>query len=235
MGSAAVTTSGSTDFALTTDEIVEKAFNLLGVGSIGETLTARHYEDGRLSLNLMVKSWATSEHLWLRTERSVTLVAAQTSYTLTPKPMRVIEVRRKVTASSIETPLTEWARAQYIEMPNKTTASIPTAFYYDPQLAGGSLYIWPTASTSTAADMTLVLTYWRTIEDFDTAANNPDLPQEWLEAIVWNLAAALIAEYPVNDPSVAGRIDRRAALLLAQLQSFDTEPASLYLQPDWQG
>lgn len=230
-----MTTSGSTDFAMTANDIIAKAFNLLGIGSIGETLTARHYEDGRLSLNLMMKSWATSEHLWLRTQAVVPLVASQASYTMSPRPMRVIEVRRQIIASSIETPLTEWARQQYIEQPNKTVASIPNAFYFDPQMAAGTLYLWPTPSASTASLQRIVLTYWRTIQDFDTSIDTPDLPQEWLEAIIWNLADALRTEYPSNDPSIVSKIERRAALLFAQLQSFDSEPASLYLQPDWQG
>ena len=85
-----MSTSGDTSFTMTTDEIVEKAFFLLGVGSIGEALSARQYEDGRLSLNMMIKAWGTSEHLWLRTERSLTLVASQAAYTLTPKPIRVL-------------------------------------------------------------------------------------------------------------------------------------------------
>lgn len=230
-----MTVSGSIDFTMTTDEIVEKAFYLLGVGSIGEALKARQYEDGRLSLNLMIKAWGTSEHLWLRTERSLTLVASQAAYTLTPKPMRVLEARRRVTASGIDTPLNEWARSTYIEQPNKSVASIPTSFYYDPQRDGGTLYLWPTPSTSTASAMTVRLTYLRKMDDFDNSNDNADLPQEWLEAIVWNLADRLRVEYPVNDPAQASKIEQNAALFKAELQSFDTEPASLFLQPDWQG
>ena len=227
-----MTTSGSMDFSLTTNTIIEKAFHILGVAADGETLTARQYEDGRLSLNLMVKSWGTKEHLWLRTTRSVTLVAAQAAYALTPKPMRVIEARRKITASSIEVPLTEWARQTYYEQPNKTIESIPVAFYYDPQLTTGTLYLWPTPSTSTATDMTVELTYLRRIDDFDASNNDPDLPQEWLEAIVWNLANRLEAEYPVNDQRLAMKVEARAEMLLAEIEAFDTEPASLFLQPE---
>lgn len=230
-----MTVSGSVDFNLTTSQIVEKAFHVLGVGSEGEDLSARQYEDGRLSLNLMLKTWGTKEHLWLRTERSVTLVAGQATYTLTPKPMRVDDVRRQVTASGIETPLNEWARSTYLEQPNKTVQSIPTSYYYDPQSTTGILYVWPTPSTSTAAAMTLQLTYLRRISDMDSSNNDADLPQEWLEAIVWNLASSLMTEYPVNDNAVAKKIEYKAADLMANLESFDTEPASLYLQPETQG
>lgn len=230
-----MSTSGSTDFNLTTNPLIEKAFHILGVGSEGEDLSARQYEDGRLSLNLMFKTWGTKEHLWLRTERSVTLVAGQAAYTMTPKPMRVDDVRRQVTASGIETPLTPWARKTYMEQPNKSVQSIPTSYYYDPQQASGVLYVWPTPSTATASDMTLQLTYLRRIDDMDASNDDADLPQEWLETIVWNLASSLMTEYPVNDGAVANKIERTAAILMAGLEAFDTEPASLYLQPEYQG
>ena len=229
-----MSTSGSIDFGLTTNTIIEKAFHLLGVAAEGEALTARQYEDGRLSLNLMVKSWGTKKHLWLQTTRSVTLVAGQAAYALSPKPMRVIEARRKTTASSIEVPLSEWARSTYYEQPNKTIASIPVAFYYEPQLSTGTLYLWPTPSSTTASTTTVELTYMRRIDDFDASNNEPDLPQEWLEALVWNLANRLEPEYPCNDNRLAKKIETRAELLLAEIEAFDTEPASLFLQPEQQ-
>ncbi len=230
-----MTTSGSIDFNLTTNPLIEKMFGILGVGSEGEDLSARQYEDGRLTLNLMFKTWGTKSHLWLRTERSVTLIAGQASYVLTPKPMRVEDVRRKVTASAIETPLNEWARKTYLEQPNKAVQSIPTAYYYDPQSTAGTLYVWPAPSTATSTDMTLQLTYWRRMDDMDASNNDADLPQEWLETIVWNGAARLLTEYPVNDPRLADKIERNAAILMANLEAFDSEPASLYLQPETMG
>ena len=227
-----MTTSGSVDFGLTTNEIIEKAFHILGVAAEGEALSARAYEDGRLSLNLMVKSWGSKKHLWLQTTRSVTLVDGQAAYTLTPKPMRVIEARRRVTSSQIDTPMMEWARQTYYDQPNKTITSIPTAFYYEPQRDTGTLYLWPAPSSSTANTMTVELTYMRRMDDFDASNNEPDLPQEWLEALVWNLANRLEPEYPVNDPRLAQKIEARAEMLLAEIESFDTEPASLFLQPE---
>lgn len=232
-----MTTSGSVDYSLVTNTIIEKAFHRLGVASEGEALTARMYEDGRSSLNLMVKAWSAREHLWLRTEASVTLVASQAEYALatlfSQKPMRVTSVRRRITSGSLDTPLFELSRQEYFDLPNKATAAVPTSFYYDPQRATGTLYIWPTASTSVAAAQTLRVTYLRRIEDFDASNNDPDLPQEWLEALIWNLADNLEVEYPLNDPRRAAKIERMAAQTLAAIESFDTEPASLHLQPDW--
>lgn len=225
-------TSGSTDYSLTALGIMEEAFDLCSVGSEGESINADMYARALRSLNLIVKTWGTHEHLWLRTERSVPLITSTASYALTPKPMRVLEVRRRVTASSIDTPLTELSQSQYREQADKATDSIPTAFYYDPQLSTGTLYVWPRPSTATASDMTLQLTYLRRIEDFDATANDPDLPQEWLQALTYALAAELALKYCATNPGLIAKIEQRAAALFAQLDSFDTEPTSLFMQPD---
>lgn len=231
-----MSTSGSTDFSLVTNTIIEEAFDLCAVGSEGEGISADMYARAKRSLNLIVKTWGASDHLWLRTSGTVTLVASQANYALatlfTQKPGRVLEVRRKVTADSIETPLMEWSREEYISQPNKTTDSIPTAFYYDPQSTTGTLYVWPRPSTATASDMTLVLTYLRRIEDFDNTTDDPDLPQEWLQALCYALASELALKYGVR-PDIRMEIAQRAVELKALLDSWDTEPASLFLSPDY--
>lgn len=227
--------SGSTDFALTANEIITEAFDICGIGSEGEAISSDQYSRARRSLNLIVKTFGASDHLWIRTDASVTLVASQANYALATllsvKPARVLEVRRRVTSGSLDTPLTEWSREEYLSQPNKTTDSIPVAFYYDPQRDTGTLYVWPRPSTTTATDMTLQLTYLRRINDFDTSSDSPDLPQEWLQALCYALASELALKYGVEQ-GIRQEIAARAAFLKDQLESWDTEPASIYLQPE---
>lgn len=230
-----MSTSGSTNFNMVANEIVTKMFALLGKYSEGRALSARQYADGMLTLNLLVKTWGAQERLWTRTERSVTLLASTASYALTPKPGRVLSVRRKVTLGGNETPLREMSRQEYFDTPNKTTEAVPTGFYYDPQTTAGTLYVWPTPSTAVAAAQTLNLTYLRRMDDFDASNNDADLPQEWLQALIWNGANDLEPEYPVNDARLALKIEQRAAKLYKDLSGWDNEPASIYLQPDYQG
>jgi len=234
-----MTTSGSVDFSLTTNPLVDEAFSIAGIGSEGEAISADQYFRAKRSLNMIVKHWSAGDHLWLRTEGSITLVASQAEYALatlfTPvKPGRVLSVRRRVTSGSLDTPLLEMSRQQYFDQSNKTVASIPTQYYYDPQRATGTLYIWPTASTATAAAQTLRVTYLRKIEDFDESNNDPDLPQEWLLALTYALASELALKYG-TPPAIRQEIAARAQLYKAQIDAWDTEPASLFIQPEWYG
>jgi hypothetical protein len=98
--------SGSTSFSLNAGQIIDKAFHRLGKASEGEAVSARMYEDGLSSLNLILKSkLGTSDRLSLRTEGSLDLVANQEGYTLTnPFPARILSIRRR-SSDDIDVPL----------------------------------------------------------------------------------------------------------------------------------
>jgi hypothetical protein len=232
-----MTVNTSTSFAMTANQIVTRAFKVLGIGTEGEALTATMYADGLENLNLLIKTLGAQDHLWIRTEGSITPVASQAGYTLGtsgPKPMRIMSVRRAL--DGIETPLNEMARQTYFDQPNKSVSpSIPTQYYYDPQQATGVLYLWPAPSASFVAEQTLNVSYWRRMGDIVSSSDEVDMPQEWLQTVIWNLANELETQYPVNDGRLAVKIERKAALLMQALKGFDNEPASLYMQPDYQG
>lgn len=225
--------AANSDFNLTASQIVETAFNTLGIGQEGEALTARMSQDGMRALNLLIKTYGAQDHLWTETEGTVAMVASQAAYVITPKPMRVLSVRRRL--NGIDTPMQEFSRQEYFDQPNKTQSpSVPTSFYYDPQQATGTLYLWPAPSSATVSQYTINMTFLRRMANMDNNTNDLDMPQEWLEAIVWNLAVRLMAQYPVNDPNQASLIIGMAKQLYGDLKSWDIEPASLFMQPDYE-
>ena len=60
-----------------------------------------------------------------------------------------------------------------------------------------------------------------------TATTALDFPNEWLNALVWNLADQIAIEYglPIN---VRQEIMVKAKLYLEQLQNWNVEPTSVY-------
>lgn len=231
-----MTTSGSSDFNMTSAQIVEKAFHILGKASEGEALTARMMTDGTSSLNLLIKTLGAQQHLWTTEEGELTLVAGQAAYVISPKPMRVLSARRH--QNGIDTPMNEMARSTYFDQPNKTESpSTPVSFYYEPQRTIGTLYLWPAPASTIIPSVTIRYTYLRRMDDMDASNNDLDMPQEWLQAICWALASDLETEYPVNNPRLAMKIDTKAAQLVAGMKGWDNEPASLFFQPDtqWDG
>lgn len=220
-------TSASTDFNRTAADIVNKAMRLCGVKGQGSALSAAEMEDGLEALNLMLKTWSTNRRLSLLAEGTITPLLATASYALSAKALRVLSVRRRVSGNDV--PLIELSREEYYDLPTKAATGTPNSFYYDPQRTTGTVYLWPTPDAGFVANGSLRYTYRRVIEDIDAQGNDLDLPQEWFEAIAYNLADRLGDEYPHEGQD---RIAKRAAELLAQLEGFDQEPASLFMSAE---
>lgn len=230
--------SSITTISLSLNELIREAFDVIGVGSEGESISADMYRRGKASAQLMTLSWNAMDDLWRRELRTITPVAGQDAYTLTPKPMRVLSARRKLLNGGYETPMTEWSRQEYLDMPNKTTSpSTPVNFYYDPQRDTGTLYLWPTPSTAVAPTISVIVDELRPMFIMDSTADTIDMPAEWQETFVMNLARRLKLKYPVNDPGLDAKVDEMADGLFARLKAWDNEPASIFLQPDdrWGG
>jgi hypothetical protein len=224
-----MSTSGSTDFSLNSRQIIDEALRLLGVLQEGDSPTVARATEAINALNMMLKTWGASERLWLMTEGVVTLVANQAAYSLGTGVRRVLSVRRRI--SGLDTPMMELSRQEYFDTPTKASAGTPNSWYFDPQRASRTLYIWQTADTPTAAVMTLPYTYTRIIEDVDTLDNDPDVPAEWLEVLVYNLATRLGPRYGNINTTEYAAINERAKELMALLPTLDQEDASIYVYP----
>lgn len=225
-------TSGSSNFSLTRNDIIQEALELLGILATEETPAAADVVTADRSLNMMIKGWmAKGINLWRQTEGSLTATAGQASFTMgtggdyaTARPLRISSARLSV--GGIETPLMEMSRQEYFDLPLKTSAGRPSGYYYDPQLSLGKIYLWPVVASGVTA--TLKFTYQRTIEDFDAAANTPDFPQEWFECLAYNLAARLAPKF---GTSVSPEVAAIAIAGLDDLMGWDREPASVFFQP----
>lgn len=222
-------TSGSTNLALTSRQIITHALSLIQVLSAGETPSAADAATSLQSLELMLKSWSARPHLWLETEGSLVLTAGTQSYALPDDAYTVSSVRRRT--SSIDTPLCEVSRAEYFDLPTKSAQGMPVNWYVDDQRATTTLYLWPTASTSVAANTTLQYTYARVIEDVDDLNNEADLPQEWLETIAYGLAKRLGPIFGMVATPEYRVVADEAERLLAEMSASDQEKTSIFFQP----
>ncbi len=227
-------TSGSVDFSMTARDIVTKALQKAFVIGEGEAPTAGEAASALLSLNMMLKTWSARSHLYITTTMSVTLIAATASYSLAATSLttarRVRSVRRRT--SGIDTPLATMSRQEYEDTPNKAGTGIAVGYFFDPQRATRLLYIWPVPDASIAASTTLQVTYDRVLQDVDSLNDDLDLPQEWYECIVYNLAARIGPEFGVaaTNPDFA-LVLQSAASLLMNLNADDQEDASIYFAP----
>lgn len=218
-----MTTSGSTNFNLTSRQVVKRAIGLI----LSQRVSPKEadMDDGLEALNLLLKSWSAKSHLWLMAEGSVTLLTSTASYALGSSVRRVSQVRRRTSSQDVE--LEPLSRSEYFAIVNKTATGYPVNWWFDPLMSARTLYVWPVPTSGVASTTTLPYTYYRAIEDSDALDNDPDIPPEWLEALVWNLAVALMPTFKATDPVVIAR----AKDLVDGLDSSDSEMASVFFQP----
>ena len=223
-------TSGSTDWSLTSRQVITEAFEAIGVIDIGGVPAAEDAAKALSIFNQQIKTWGIEGRLWIKTEGSVTLVAATASYSV-PLARRILSVRRRT--SAVDTPLIELSRQEYFDYPSKAAPGMPFQFYFDPQRATHTLYVINVPDAAVAASTTLPYTYLRVIEDADTLDNDPDFPQEWMETLIYGLAARLIVPYRVQitNPALSQEVKERAAALYAMLSADDDESTSVFFQP----
>src|SRR3546814_19644916 len=77
-----MTVSTSTSVQIDKNELIKEAFEVIGVGSEGEAITADMYRRGSNSLNLMIQTWNADDNLWRRQQETVVMIADQAAYVL---------------------------------------------------------------------------------------------------------------------------------------------------------
>lgn len=149
------------------------------------------------------------------------------------RPLRIVDGRRYNFASILDTPMIRMSRLDYRELPNKYNTGIVTQFFYDPKGGAntqGQVALWPAPPDVTNA---FKFTWYRPIQDFDNPGDTPDLPQEWVDTLVWNLAKKIAPEYG-TPTEVYAIIKAEAAESLEIAMGFDKEPESTYFGVDWE-
>ncbi len=135
-------TSGSRNFILTCDEIVQAALENVGVIGPGETMDGAHTVMGRRSLNIMVADWMNEDiFLWTQQDGIANITAAIDYVTLDSDTIDVTDVFWREDGS--DNILTSMTREEYKALADKDSAGSPTHYYLDVQLSAPKMYLWP--------------------------------------------------------------------------------------------
>lgn len=140
------------------------------------------------------------------------------------RPLDIYEVRlvkSDGTEQSLSDPV---SRNEYMALTNKDSPGSPNQVYFDPQRTNAVIKTWPVCNN---VKEYIKFTGRYPIQDVDDLTDDIDIPQEWLEAVAWNLAPRLAPKYgkPI-DPMI---------ILLAKefketAEGFDAEKASTFIQ-----
>ncbi len=135
-------TSGTTVFDLQIDDLVEEAFERLGM----QMTNGKQLSTARRSLNLMFLEWANRGlNLWTIELATYNLVQGDTEISLPTDTVNVLSAVIRLTG---QTPATDIiieriSRAEYLNVPDKTTQAQP-AQYYVQRTNVPKVFLYPT-------------------------------------------------------------------------------------------
>ena len=238
-----MTTSGTTTFSVTRNDIIFASLRLLGVLEEGSVPNATAVENASLVLNMLIKDWMTDGiKLWTVNEINLPLVDGKNTYTLGPdssydftefRPLRLIQgILRNISVSPpVDMPMTIISEQEYNILGSKRSEGNVNTLMYKPYVSHGVLKVFLMPNQNVAEDYELQLNVQRPIEDITSSNQTFDFPQEWYQALRWGLAAELAADYGL-DLNRATLVIQRAEQYKQRLMAWDIENASTFFQPD---
>ena len=179
-----MTTSGTAVFNPDVSEIIEEAYERIGL----EASTGYEVRTARRSLNLLALEWANRQiNLWTIDSNTIPLLAATKTYTLPADTIDLLDVVIRTVSGGTNSDIAigRLSLGDYSSIPTKDSPGRPVQFYVDRQAAAPIVTVWPVPP-----DTTYTLVYWRMrrIQDVGTdGAVTMDTPARAIPALIAGL------------------------------------------------
>jgi hypothetical protein len=179
-------------------------------------------------LNILFADWANRGlNQWTVSNVNQTLTEGTDSYSLNDYVIDVLDVilRRTVNDVATDYQMNQVGRAEYWNIPTKSTKARPTQWFIDKQVTP-KIYIWPAPENSTDV---IKMNQLLRIEDADGSVNDLQMPFRFYPALVAGLAFYLSQKRaPERMESLKSLYEDEFARALAQ----DESRASLMIKPN---
>lgn len=143
------------------------------------------------------------------------------------RPLRAKDGYVRQSSGGNDTPVKILTEEEYMRFGMKTTTGLTTQVWYQPLLTNGKVYCYPVPQTSNTI---LFLELHYPIQDFTSSTDNPDFPNEWINALTYGLA--------VDIAWKTGMDEKRLNLLESKAKFFHeyalgtSQEESVYMQPN---
>lgn len=139
------------------------------------------------------------------------------------------DISNFVVASSLyDLPLTQWSRDTYSAINSKTQQGHPAINYFYEKKLTPTLTLWPVPDSDINH---LTVFIHRQPQDVGSLIQQLDIPQRWLDGMIWLLAARLCFELPTVDPQIAQMVVGMADKQVFEAEQSETDGAPIYLTP----
>ena len=217
-------TSGTFNFNLDIDEVIQEATEMIG----GEQTLGHTPASARRSINLMLKDWQNRGILlWTTYTTLVTVSTSVTSYALASDTLDALEVVLRRDDTDLQ--LQRISFEEYQVIPNKKQTGRPTQFSIKRNRDNPTILLWPIPENATDI---LNIEGVRELEDVDRSAEqNADMPKRFLPPLTCGLSYYLSMKTPGTPPDRIGMLKSNYEELLRTALEEDRERANLFLKP----
>lgn len=134
----------------------------------------------------------------------------------------------RLISASYDLPLTQWNRDTWSVINHKDMQSHPATNYFFEKKVTPSVTLWPVPDVDTNY---MMFYRHRQIQDIGTLIQQVEIPQRWLEGIIWQLALRMAFEIPEVDPGIIPLITQMADRYEFEAELSETDGSSIYLTP----
>lgn len=217
-------TSGTTDFSLPLDELLEQASLRVG----GEPTLGTEARVSRRALDLLFTD-LQNRGILLHTLQQVLVTLTTEIATISCSSDTLDVLDAVVRRNGTDLMMRRIGYGEYLDIPRKEQTGRPTHFFVNRQRDNPFIYLWPAPENSTD-----VLIFWkmRFVQDSGKLSNDPDMPRRFWPALVAGLSYYLALNRGLQFP-----MDRLAMLKaeyedqLTHATDEDRERATLRIVP----
>ena len=216
--------SGTYDFNLDIDEVIQEATEMIG----GEDTLGHEPASARRSINLMLKDWQNrGVLLWSTSVSSVTVAANTATYSLASSTIDALEVVLNRDSTDIQ--LQRITPEEYLLIPNKTQTGRPSQYSIRRERDNPVMSVWPLPDNATDV---LKMEIISELQDVNKSAiQNADLPKRFLPCLTCGLAYYMSMKRPLVPENRIMMLKANYEELLMRAMEEDRERASMFIRP----
>tara|TARA_R100000935_G_C2821232_1_gene159873 strand:+ start:62 stop:736 length:675 start_codon:yes stop_codon:yes gene_type:complete len=216
--------SGTYDFNLDIDEVIQEATEMIG----GEDTLGHEPASARRSINLMLKDWQNrGVLLWSTSVSSVTVAASTSNYSLASSTVDALEVVLNRDNTDIQ--LQRITPEEYLLIPNKTQTGRPNQYSIRRERDNPVMSVWPLPDNSTDV---LKMEIISELQDVNKSAiQNADLPKRFLPCLTCGLAYYMSMKRPLVPENRIMMLKANYEELLMRAMEEDRERVSMFIRP----
>ena len=216
--------SGTYDFNLDIDEVIQEATEMIG----GEDTLGHEPASARRSINLMLKDWQNrGVLLWSTSVSNVTVSSSVANYSLSSSTVDALEVVLNRDDTDIQ--LERITPEEYLLIPNKTQTGRPNQYSIRRKRDGVVLSLWPLPDNSTDILKMEVISELQDVNK--SAIQNADVPKRFLPCLTCGLAYYMAMKRPLVSENRIAMLKTNYEELLMRAMQEDRERASMYVVP----